>query len=62
MNSAFANELTGTSCWSPPVKLRAFGHTHHNSNFVRDGVKGTDKGVRVLILKKLSCYSVVTSL
>jgi hypothetical protein len=39
MNSAFATESTGTSCWAPSVKEWAFGHSHYNCDFVRDGVQ-----------------------
>jgi len=38
-NSAFATELTGTRCWGSPVMLWAFGHTHWNCDFERQGVR-----------------------
>ena len=66
INRAFATELMG---WAPPVNVWAFGHTHYNCDFVRDGVQVVSdqtrvriwQGVRFLMLKKLSRYSVVTS-
>lgn len=38
-NSAFATELTGESWWGSPVVTWAFGHTHWNCDFERNGVR-----------------------
>jgi len=38
-NSAFATELTGTPCWGSPVIFWAFGHTHWNCDFEKQGVR-----------------------
>ncbi|KAF9467549.1 Ser/Thr protein phosphatase superfamily protein [Collybia nuda] len=38
-NSAFATELTGQLWWGPPMIVWAFGHTHWNCDFERNGVR-----------------------
>jgi len=38
-NSAFATELVGTACWTAPVVLWAFGHTHWSCDFEREGIR-----------------------
>ena len=39
-SSAFATELSGEPCWNAnAVTLWAFGHTHFNCDFVRNGVR-----------------------
>jgi len=36
---AFASELTTHPVWGAPISLWAFGHTHYNSDQVRDGIR-----------------------
>jgi hypothetical protein len=36
---AFATELTTHPVWAPPISLWAFGHTHFNSDQVRNGIR-----------------------
>lgn len=38
-NSAFATELTGEPWWGLPMVSWAFGHTHWNCDFERNGVR-----------------------
>ncbi|TDL22739.1 hypothetical protein BD410DRAFT_788042 [Rickenella mellea] len=41
LNTAFATDMTGRACWDEgtPVKVWAFGHTHFNCDFVKNGVR-----------------------
>ncbi|KXN81053.1 hypothetical protein AN958_06175 [Leucoagaricus sp. SymC.cos] len=39
LSSAFATELVKEPCWGRRVKVWAFGHTHWNCDFVKEGVR-----------------------
>ncbi|KAF8577551.1 hypothetical protein K439DRAFT_1649058 [Ramaria rubella] len=39
LSCAFVTEMSLQPCWSRPVKLWAFGHTHKCVDFLRDGVR-----------------------
>jgi len=39
IRTAFATDMTSRSCWVPPVKVWAFGHTHFCCDFVKNGVR-----------------------
>ena len=39
IRTAFATDMSSRSCWGPPVKTWAFGHTHFCCDFVRNGVR-----------------------
>jgi hypothetical protein len=39
VRTAFSTEMTVQPCWAKPLKLWAFGHTHWNCDFEKDGVR-----------------------
>jgi hypothetical protein len=39
IRTAFATDMSSWTCWGPPVKVWAFGHTHFCCDFLRNGVR-----------------------
>ena len=39
IRTAFATDMSSWTCWGPPVKVWAFGHTHFCCDFTRNGVR-----------------------
>jgi len=39
IRTAFATDMSSRSCWEPPVKVWAFGHTHFCCDFMMNNVR-----------------------